>query len=67
MISYRHPKYMHRGQLLWLELQEFEDRPKIPCRVERFYMDCLRAEIEILCSHGDLLVVDVDRLYEEAR
>lgn len=59
-----HPERITKGQLLWLELEEFPDRPKVAVRV----FDVLRghrAQVEILASDHALVNVDLNRLYEE--
>lgn len=61
---YTHPERVTKHQLLWLELEEFPDRPMVAVRV----FDVLRghrAQVEILASDHKLVNVDFNRLFQE--
>lgn len=61
---YSHPERVTKGQLLWLELEEFPELPKVAVRV----FDVLRgfrAQVELLSSNRALVNVDFARLFVE--
>jgi hypothetical protein len=64
MTRLTHPDRVTRGQLLWLELEEFPERPKVAVQV----LDVLRgyrAQVRFLTSDRVWVSVDLNRLYEE--
>lgn len=63
MREYRNPERVTEGQLLWLELEEFPDRPRIVVRV--FSVQGLRVEVYALGGDDTLIRVDRARLFEE--
>ena len=65
MTEWRIATPTRRGQLFWLELQEFPDRPKVAVRFHRMSSDDERAEIEIIGGDRTLFFVDAEHLLEE--
>jgi hypothetical protein len=55
------------GHLLWLELEEFDSRPKIAVLVIATYPRARRAHVDLLGSvRGPAVSVDYARLFEMA-
>lgn len=64
MTLYARPDSIYPGQLLWLELEEFPERPKVACRVF-CAMRSHRFQVELLASDHSIVGVDRNRLWEE--
>lgn len=64
MTTLSRPNKVAKGQLLWLELEELPDRPKVAVRVFAV-LRSHRIQVEIMASDQTLITVDEKRLLEE--
>lgn len=61
--TYRRPEAIREESLLWLEISEYPDKPKVLVRAYRRRL-CGRWEVEFF-DDGTLVIVPEERLYEQ--